>query len=321
MVRKNNFGRVFPGIKFFICAGTLVFFLSVSGLPAQTAATASRITLAEGYQAYKNSDWITAIFFLRKFVSQNQPADAGTWYMLIMAQMYAGEYQSAAADCSTFMAKFPKSMYCSYVQYQRGRACFYLGDYNKTVLLLSDFCHQYPDHEMYPSALFWIAESFYADGNYTSSRPLYERIVSDFQTDAKSAQAQFRIESIDQRNREKKLLYLLKVTGEEYLSAKEDYEKQLQLYKSSDIPGLTEKIRTAKNENELLGRQLDAEKKQNSELLQKIADLENRITALSSQTPGTDLSANPKNSGDIEKLKAKAQQVQELLNSQQNGGE
>ena len=71
-----------------------------------------------------------------------------------------------------------------------------------------------------------------------------------------------------QRGREEKLLYLLKQTGEEYLSAKEEYERQLRLYNSEAVDSTRQKLTAAQARNESLEKQV-------SELELEIAALKN----------------------------------------------
>ena len=181
----------------------------------------------QGAKAFGAGEWMSAIFQLRKAVSYSENNNAETWYMLITAEMYAGEYKNAFQDCESYLVNFSDSPYVSHVLYHKGRALFCMGEYEKSILVLSDFCHQYQEHEMYPSALYWIAESFFAGYNYDDAKLLYETIVNNYPDDAKASPSQYRIEIIAQNSREEKLLYLLKETGEEYLSAKEEYERQL----------------------------------------------------------------------------------------------
>ena len=69
-----------------------------------------------------------------------------------------------------------------------------------------------------------------------------------------------------QRGREEKLLYLLKQTGEEYLAAKEEYEKQLRLYNSEAVDSARQKLAAAQSKNDALEK--------------KVADLELQINTL-----------------------------------------
>lgn len=241
----------------------------------------------QGTDAFKSGEWMSAVFMLRRAVSYPENCNSDTWYMLITAEMYAGEYKSAYQDCEMFLKDFPDSPYLSYVMYHKGRALFCLGEYERSVIQLSDFCHYYPDHEMYASALFWVAESFFAAYNYSDAEILYSRVVSEFPDDAKAAAAQYRIETIAQNAREEKLLYLLKETGEEYLAAKEEYERQLKL-SGSDSAGesrrrimelqhanaeLQKKITLLEQEKNDLSARLDEEKQMNSTIKNENEDM------------------------------------------------
>ena len=241
----------------------------------------------QGTDAFKSGEWMSAVFMLRRAVSYPENCNSDTWYMLITAEMYAGEYKSAFQDCEMFLKDFPDSPYLSYIMYHKGRALFCLGEYERSVIQLSDFCHYYPDHEMYASALFWVAEAFFAAYNYSDAEILYSRVVSEFPDDAKAAAAQYRIETIAQNAREEKLLYLLKETGEEYLAAKEEYERQLKL-SGSDSAGqacrrimelqhanaeLQKKITLLEQEKNDLFARLDEEKQMNSTIKNENEDM------------------------------------------------
>ncbi|MDE7227168.1 MAG: tetratricopeptide repeat protein [Treponemataceae bacterium] len=286
----------------------LLAALTVMPLYAQRVSASSDQTdaLMSGYEAYRNEDWTSAMFFFRKTVSVSDAATDETWYMLVMSEVFAGEYRNALDDCESFLRQFPFSQYVPYIQYQRGRTQHYLQQNENAILTLSDFCHQYPDHSLYASALYWIAESFYAEYNYDAARALYERIVTDFPRDAKVGAAQYRIDAIDQKGREEKLLYLLKVTGEENLAAREEYERQLRVYAAEDKFGLQQRL-------------ADAQK--------RIADLEDELANHTADTPALDgadgihdvVSSDqadgqlPLADPDVELLKRKARQLQYML--------
>lgn len=194
--------------------------------------------LKQGAEAYKNEDWTSAIFFLRKVVSVPGFASDENLFMLIKSEVYAGEYRQAQNDCEKFLEQFAFSPYAEYVKYQNGRLLHLLARNEDAVLSLSDFCHQHSDSELYPLALFWIAESFYDEYNFESARGLYERVVNDYPACEKAPQAQYKLDLIERRAREEKLLYLLKVIGEENLSTREEYERQLRVYALDDENGV-----------------------------------------------------------------------------------
>ena len=195
--------------------------------------------LGAAYNAYFGSDWQSAVMLFRKAMSDPQNESDAALYMLISAEMKAMGYKAALSDSDYFLKNYPESKYASLIKYQRGKCLYSLGEFDKAVLALSDFCHQYPSNEMYSSALLWIAECFYSGYNFEQARPLYERVVDDFPKDAKAVDAKYRLDAINQRLREEKLLYLLQQTGESYLSSKENYEKALRRYELESALGLS----------------------------------------------------------------------------------
>lgn len=224
--------------------------------------------LTQGLEAYRQKDYVSALFFLKKAIAIGEHKNHENMYMLIMAEIASGEAQSAANDCEDFMHDFPKSIYFPYIQYQYGRLLHFAGFYDKSILTLSDFCHNFPDNEMYASGLYWMAESFYNDYDFSTAESLYERVVSDFPSDEKVPLCQKRLEDIAARQREAKLLYLLKLTGEEYLSAKEEYERQLRLYMATDSNTLREQALK-------LAQELEEQKRLNAELEKKLSESNN----------------------------------------------
>ncbi|MBQ0050504.1 MAG: tetratricopeptide repeat protein [Treponema sp.] len=220
-------------------------FLLVSGSIAFSEGTLSasqEASLRQGYEAFRNEDWASAAIFLKKVVSAPGNASDENYFMLIKSEIYSGEYKQAQEDCEKFIEKFPFSVYLSYVQYQNGRLLHLLGKNEDAILALSDFCHQHYDDELYPLALYWIAEAFYDEYNFPAAKGLYQRVAYDFENCERALDAQYKLDLIDKRSREEKLLYLLKVIGEENLSTREEYERQLRIYQMEDRLGLNREL-------------------------------------------------------------------------------
>ena len=312
------------------CVALLVLFVAVS-FP-QTTQQAEK-ALVQGFEAYRNEDWTSALFFLRQAVATPAISTDETWYMLIMSEVYAGEYAAANADCERFIKQFSFSQYMPYIQYQKGRCLHYLSQNETAIIVLSDFCHQNPTNPLYASALYWIAEAFFAEYNYESARALYERIVVDFPDDAKVGAAQYRLDSIDQRGREEKLLYLLKVTGEENLAAREEYERQLRQYEAEDRLGLRQQLSASEARVAALERELAAARAENAALAAEktAAALSPALSPTAAEpaeyaAPGVHDTMAPvvapvapvvkENDSEVEALKRKARQLQYLLDEQ-----
>lgn len=244
-------------------------------------------TYADALKAYSRRDWKTSIFLFKKLHTNQADITPESLYMQIMAQTYDGQYKQAVNDCDLFLKGFSNNQYAQLVMYQKGKILYQIEDYEKSILTLSDFCHSNPKHKLYSSALFWIAESFYATYNFDSAKSLYERIVVEFPDDSKTRDAQFRLDVIAQRSREEKLLYLLKQTGEDYLSSKESYEKILKQYQIENSVGVNSQLRELRQQNENLDNELANEKKRTAELESQVrgyeADLEKTVRELKQQ--------------------------------------
>ncbi len=250
--------------------------------------------LVSGLESYRNKDWVSSTIFLRRAVSENKNIGAEVLYMLVMSEMYSGDYESAIIDCDTFLSSYPASSLIHNIQYQKGRALHYTGQNDQSVLVLSDFCHQNPKSKMYPSALYWIAECFYEDYNFDTARGLYEQIVNDYPDNKKAVDAKFKLDAIAQREREQKLLMLLKETGEEYVSSRESYERQAKEYEGQDVASL---------------------RKQLNEANARIAELE-KVPAVPAVMPTNDAVLKKRkgiSSNELLNLKIRAAQLQRLL--------
>lgn len=305
--------------KFLKSVFSFLFLLGLSVGPCFSSETGS-YAFVEGCKSFSLGDWENAIFMLKKAVAYEDYETPDTYYMLITSEVEAGEYKAALNDCDYFLKQFPSSIYISRVTYLKGKILFNLKEYDKSVVVLSDFCHQYKNDDMYSYALFYIAESLYENYKYDEAESIYERIVQEFSNSPKFAASQYRIESILQRSREEKLLYLLKQTGEEYLAAKEDYERQLRLYNSDSVSSAKDRLHESQQKNAELESYVKDLEKQIAELqnqlnlqYEKQAELQKEIEINSMDKEVPSFEPYDETKERIKALKEKAQKVQNLL--------
>ena len=305
--------------KFLKNVFSFLFLLGLSVGPCFSSETGS-YAFVEGCKSFSLGDWENAIFMLKKAVAYEDYETPDTYYMLITSEVEAGEYKAALNDCDYFLKQFPSSIYISRVTYLKGKILFNLKEYDKSVVVLSDFCHQYKNDDMYSYALFYIAESLYENYKYDEAELIYERIVQEFPNSPKFAASQYRIESILQRSREEKLLYLLKQTGEEYLAAKEDYERQLRLYNSDSVSSAKDRLHESQQKNAELESYVKDLEKQIAELqnqlnlqYEKQAELQKEIEINSMDKEVQSFEPYDETKERIKALKEKAQKVQNLL--------
>ena len=281
-------------------------------------------SLLDGYLSYQKGDWTNAAFFLRKAATDPSVSNDSVWYMIIMSEMNMEKFSNALSDCNYFMQTFNDSSLLPNVKYQRGRILHYVGQNDNAVLELSDFCHENPESPVYSSALFWIAECFYEDYSFETAKTLYERVVSEFPESSKVEDSLFKISLINQREREEKLLYLLKLTGEEYLSARETYEKQLRIYQTEDAKELRKQLAQARER--ILELEYNAANNmtysQSGPVVESVSSENTRNEAVpKSKTDGNTSKASkgPVSDEEIFTLKQKAALIQKLLDSKYQG--
>lgn len=281
-------------------------------------------SLLDGYLSYQKGDWTNAAFFLRKAATDPSVSNDSVWYMIIMSEMNMEKFSNALSDCNYFMQTFNDSSLLPNVKYQRGRILHYVGQNDNAVLELSDFCHENPESPVYSSALFWIAECFYEDYSFETAKTLYERVVSEFPESSKVEDSLFKISLINQREREEKLLYLLKLTGEEYLSARETYEKQLRIYQTEDAKELRKQLAQARER--ILELEYNAANNmtysQSGPVVESVSSGNTRNESVpESKTDGNTSKASkgPVSDEEIFTLKQKAALIQKLLDSKYQG--
>lgn len=255
------------GKKVITVVAVLCLLACTAGFSAETSQNS---LLVQGLEAYRRGDWTSAIFFLRKAGTQPANINAETWYVLVMSEMYAGDYDSVLSDGTWFLSRFPGSTYVPQIEYQMGRSLFIKEEYDEAVSSFTAFCNGYPDHELVPSALFWMAESLYQTFHFDEAAPIFERIVQEYPDSSKVTEAAFRIELLNQRDREEKLLYLLRVTGEEYLAAREDYERQLRESQTDEEVNLRKAVVSLQGQVTELQKQLEQELTKNSTLTSRV---------------------------------------------------
>ena len=187
-------------------------------------------SLSLGYEAYASEDWDSAVLFFKKAQALGELTDESL-YMMIRSQVQLGDFSGAQSSCELFLSSCKGSVYFPYVLYQNGKLLHLLGRNETAALYLCEFCKKNPGSPLYANALYFIAESFFAEYNFDEAKPLYTKIVCDFPASENVQDAKYKIRLIENREREEKLLYLLKAVGEESLSLREEYDRQIKSLK------------------------------------------------------------------------------------------
>ena len=289
--------------------------------------------LVYGLEAYKNKDWSNALFFLRKAAGVKESSSEEVWLLMILTEMHVGDYYAVLRDADIFSRRFSASPYIPNIAYQVQLARFGLGLYEESAQGFSAFASNYPDHPLLPSALFWAGESFFRQYEYARALPLYKRVADEYPESPKHAESVYRIELLKQREREEKLLYLLRVTGEEAASAREDYERQIKLLQGEEalslkrnMQKLEEQLAVLQNsyeesrtQNEALNARVNELISENAQLTSDVAKASQSAQAAENARKAAETASSSRQSAEdtmLTELKKKAKALEKLLGAQ-----
>ncbi len=294
-----------------MCICTFLFLTTISA-QNQSASEAQSFgpDFVQGLEAYRTGEWEDALFFLKRTSNfQNASSDA-VWYFVIMAEMYLADYEAVLRDGTTFLEIFQDSSYKAEITYQTLYASFELGYYDQAILGFTDFVTKYPNHMLAASAVYFTGEALYNVYEFEGAKVYFDRIVVDFPTSEKYEDALFRLELLKQREREEKLLYLLRVTGEEAVAAREDYERQIKQLQSEESLILGKRVQELEQSvNRLQVEKVELEL-QNENLRRTVQDLNTVIAENTQAAPVVDV----ENSNSlIDSLSARAIELERLL--------
>lgn len=281
--------------------------------------------LMAGLDAYAKSDWSTAILSFRRAVSL-PGSGSEPWYWLIMSELASGDYQASLSDMERFTRSFPEDARIPDITYQEGRVKYLLGNHEESIQTLYRFVSRWPDHEMVPSAYYWVGENLYSVGRFDEARSVFSLVLNTWPQAIKREAASYRIALIKQNTKEEELLKLLKMSHEESLRVIEDYQRRERTYEQAitayqkRISDMIKNTRTGELEGTL-----DDEKMRNTQLMDRISELELRNAELTAALaaggsvppPETKHSQNDDDSKEarrraLEELRNKAKSLQVL---------
>ncbi len=205
--------------------------------------------LIKGLESYKMGNWEDTLFFLKRTSEfQNASSDV-VCFFVVMAEVNMRDFSSVHKDGLSFLEKFPNSAYFEEILYQTLYASFKLGMYEESINGFTKFMEEYPTNEKIDLAIFYTAESLYFMYEFENSRAMYNQLMINYPASAKYSDSKYRLELLEHREREDKLLYLLRVTGEEALSSKELYERQIKELQGEEAVMLRQRVLELENQN------------------------------------------------------------------------
>jgi Uncharacterized protein conserved in bacteria len=230
--------------------------------------------LAAGLDAYAHSDWSTAILSFRKATTVSG-SGAEPWYWLVMSELSQESYDTALADMDRFTATFPADARVADITYQKGRVQYIKGRYEDSIATLYSFIKAWPNHQMIPSAYYWVGESLFSVGRFDEAERIFSLVVTKYPDSVKREASVYRLALMKQTDKQEELLKLLKMSHEESLKIIEDYQRREKTYEQA-ITAYQKRISEMIKDTRLgeLEKQLGDEKVKNSTLLDRISQLE-----------------------------------------------
>jgi tol-pal system protein YbgF len=101
-------------------------------------------------------------------------------YETALAQFRASDFRNAVGGLTTFLARYPQSVYAPAAQFWLGSSYYAIKDYKSAITAQQGLVDRFPDSSRTPDALLNIAASQIELNDKKSARVTLGRIVSDF---------------------------------------------------------------------------------------------------------------------------------------------
>ena len=230
-------------------------------------------SLNRGLEAYSRGDWAGAVVSFKRAASENGAASGDAGYWLVMAETAMGDYKSALRDADSFLENYPQDKRYGDMLYQKGRILHLSGKYDDSIVVLGTFANSYPGNEYVSSAVYWIGENLYLLGRFDEAEKMYRKVLAEYPLSVKKEASSYKIQLIEQKEREEELLEILRWSHEESLKVIEEYSRRERNYEQAlnayqkKVSGTIQEM-DASSEAELL-----AEQKKNAQLSDRIETL------------------------------------------------
>jgi TolA-binding protein len=228
---------------------TLLLALVLAMPAAAQSLSEGNAILEEGIDAFRRSDFDTAVLRFREILLEDPDADleANAYFWLSKSAMALGRLTEAERNLEYYIRTFPSHEFAVEARYQRGRLLFMQEDYAAAVEALSSFVEQYPESPFVANAIYWSGESLYTLGRFNDARRLFDSVVRDYTRSFRVEAARYRIALIDLNERETELLQLLRWSHEEYLKTIDDFERRDRAYQEA-IAAYQQRLQNAADE-------------------------------------------------------------------------
>lgn len=167
-------------------------------------------------------------------------ANAVFWQSKTLYMM--GAYIKSRELLNQYLINWTDNTYYEEAEYLLAKTYYQQKEYQTALDLFLDFSSEYANSDLMPHALYWTAETLYQLGHLDEARIVYDRLIRDYPTSTKVEASRYRFSLIEIKEREEKLLDLLKWSHEEFLDRGQEmaqtkliYEEALKAYQNRII--------------------------------------------------------------------------------------
>ncbi len=214
----------------------------------------------EGLDSFERGEYFSAYRQFTRLAEEESfyyyRANAVFWQGKSLYMM--GDYVQAGSLLDQFLMNWPDNSYYEEALYLIGKNYYSQGNYEAAVDGFIRFSEEYSRSVYLSHALYWMGEALYSLGHIEEARQLYDRVINEFPDSPKKEAARYRNALIDIKEREEKLLELLKWSHEEFLKSGQEsnqekavYEEALKAYQNQ-IVLLSDRERNMAHLNKLL---------------------------------------------------------------------
>jgi TolA-binding protein len=304
-------------------AWALLFVAGLLGagicLPTVLGAQSSEARLREGLSHFREGRYQQAAASFQGIIEEGSASEAATvkgeaYYWAARSYLALNLYDEAARNLELFLTSYPEHRLYPDALYQKGRLLFLQGEPENAILVFEQFLEAYPDHELVANALYWSGESLYSLGRLDEAARVFAEVVNDYPASFKVSDAGYRLSLIEFKKREDELMKLLKWSHEETLRVTEEFQRREKAYEQA-IAIYQRRLSAAGEaaESAAVG-EAAALRSENERLRQRITALETQLAAQGGQDAETGaLYEELENRRQLLEAKAEALAVKEAL--------
>jgi TolA-binding protein len=154
------------------------------------------------------------------------------------ARLFKGDHEEALRDMVALETLDPANSRIAELGYHKGRALFYLGQYDEAIVSLMNYIESFgpdlflssEDKSKKAAAHFWVGECLYALGHFDRAEDTFFLVINYYPQSTKYEASSYRILLIHQKRIEAELLALLNWNHQESLLAMDEYQRRERAY-------------------------------------------------------------------------------------------